>query len=109
MALLFLAFAVFGWGLQAKLELYKPASVQKPFVAKLLTERHLTKIARAVEQRDVAQTHSPVPSLALVFSFLLAYAVLQLATQEDKMGPLHPGKPYLHGIYSLNLPPPSLP
>ena len=107
-ALLFLAVAVFSWGLQAKLELYKPASVQKPLIAKLSTEKHSAKVLRALKQRDATQTYSPVPPLALIFSFLSAVPVLQSAAQEAKICLLHPGKLYLHGVYSLNLPPPSL-
>lgn len=107
-ALLFLMFAVFSWGLQAKLELYKPASVQKPLIAKLSTEKHSSRVLRALEQRDTTPNHSPAPTLALIFSFLLVVPVLQSVAQEAKIGLLHPGKLYLRGIYSLNLPPPSL-
>jgi hypothetical protein len=39
---------------------------------------------------------------------LLVVPVLQSVAQEAKIGLSHPGKLYLHGIYSLNLPPPSL-
>ncbi len=105
-ALLFLAFAVFSWGLQAKLELYKPASVQKPLTAKLSTERHSLKVLRALEQRDTTQAYSPVPVLALIFGFLLAVPVPQSVAQETKIGFSHPGKLYSRGIYTLNLPPP---
>jgi hypothetical protein len=107
-ALLFLALAVFGWGLQAKLELYKPVSVQKTLTAKLLTEKHLAKVLKALEQPDPTQPHSPVPALAFIFSFLLAVPLLQSLAQEAEIGLSHPGKLYLHGVYSLNLPPPSL-
>jgi len=107
-ALLFLMLAVFSWGLQAKLELYKPASVQKPLIAKLSTEKHSSRVLRALEQRDTTPNHSPAPTLALIFSFLLVVPVLQSVAQEAKIGLSHPGKLYLHGIYSLNLPPPSL-
>src|ERR1700729_881985 len=107
-ALLFLAFAVFSWGLQAKLELYKPISVQKPLIAKLSAEKHSAKILRALEQRDTTQAYSPVPVIALIVGLLWAVPVLQSVAQKANIGLSHPGKLYLHGIYSLNLPPPSL-
>ena len=50
-SLLFLASAVFSWGLQAKLSLYKtPQSATTVIVAKLLTERRSAQTMAALEK-----------------------------------------------------------
>jgi len=50
-ALLFLAFAVFGWGLHAKLSLYKaPQSPSTATVAKLSTEKHSAQTLASLEK-----------------------------------------------------------
>jgi hypothetical protein len=74
-ALLFLASAVFTWGLQAKLSLYKPR--QSPSivtVAKLLTERRSAQTRALLEkapERDRAwETLNLIPLLVLAQAIL---------------------------------------
>ncbi len=76
-ALLFLACAVFSWGLQAKLSLYKtPQSPSTVTVAKLLTERRsaqtIDSLKRAVQSDTAAET------LNLILLLVLAQAILIL-------------------------------
>jgi hypothetical protein len=108
LALLFLAFAVFSWGLQAKLELYKAPAAQRLELAKLSTEKHSAKVLSALTQRDMKQSPSPIPTVALIFCFLLVVPVLQSVAQRATIGLSSPGKFYLHGVSSLNRPPPAL-
>ena len=75
-ALLFLACAVFSWGLQAKLSLYKP--MQSPAtvtVAKLLTERRsaqtIDSLKRAVQSDTVWETLKLIPLLVLAQAILI--------------------------------------
>ncbi len=75
-ALLFLACAVFCWGLQAKLSLYKP--MQSPAtvtVAKLLTERRsaqtIDSLKRAVQSDTVWETLKLIPLLVLAQAILI--------------------------------------
>ena len=76
-ALLFLACAVFSWGLQAKLSLYKtPQSPSTVIVAKLLTERRSAQIMALLEKAlkpDPART-----TLSLIPLLVLAKAILFL-------------------------------
>src|ERR1700722_1099132 len=74
-ALLFLAAAVFSWGLQAKLSLYKPKQSQSTVaVAKLLTERRSAQMVALLEKAlkpDTAREKlNPVPLLVLVQAIL---------------------------------------
>jgi hypothetical protein len=67
-ALLFLACAVFSWGLQAKLSLYKtPQSPSTVTVAKLLTERRSAKtmalLEKALRPGTARETLNLIPSL----------------------------------------------
>jgi short subunit fatty acids transporter len=74
-ALLFLASAVFTWGLQAKLSLYKPPqSPSSVTVAKLLTERRSAQTIdslKRIPQSDTAwETLNLIPLLVLVQAIL---------------------------------------
>lgn len=75
-ALLFLASAVFSWGLQAKLSLYKPPqSPSTVTVAKLLTERRSAQTVALLEKAlkpDTARaTSNLIPLLVLAPAILI--------------------------------------
>jgi hypothetical protein len=74
-ALLFLACAVFSWGLQAKLSLYKtPQSPSTVTVAKLLTERRcaqtIDSLKRTVQSDTAWETLNLLPLLVLAQTIL---------------------------------------
>ncbi len=76
-ALLFLASAIFTWGLQAKLSLYKPT--QSPSivtVAKLLTERRSAQTLALLEKAP--KPHTAWETLNLIPLLLLTQAILIL-------------------------------
>ena len=75
-ALLFLACAVFSWGLQAKLSLYKiPQSPSTVIVAKLLTERRsaetMASFERALKPDPAWATSNLIPLLVLALATLI--------------------------------------
>jgi hypothetical protein len=74
-ALLFLASAVFTWGLQAKLSLYKPPhSPSTVTVAKLLTERRSAQTMALLEKAikpDTRETLNLIPLLVLAQAILI--------------------------------------
>jgi hypothetical protein len=107
-ALLSLAFALFSWGLQAKLELYKSPANQKVLVAKLSTEKKSTKLEQALTQRDTSP--KPTHTAAFVLHPLspLTTPISWQLVQQVEIVLLHPGRLDLQGIYSLHRPPPSL-
>jgi hypothetical protein len=75
-ALLFLAFAVFSWGLQAKLSLYKPQqSPSTVIVAKLLTERRsaqtMALLEKALKPVTAWERLNLLPLLVLAQAILL--------------------------------------
>ena len=107
-ALLFFAFAVFSWGLQAKLELYKPPAKQKILIAKLSTEKRSTKVLQALERRDTVPEHTHKLVLALYLNDIWTDPLPWAAAQEAEIALSHPGGSDLRSIYSLQLPPPSL-
>ena len=77
-ALLFLASAVFTWGLHAKLSLYKPPQSPSTFtVAKLLTERRSAQTMAVLE--NALQPDTAWETLNLVPLLVLAQAILILA------------------------------
>jgi hypothetical protein len=74
-ALLFLACAVFSWGLQAKLSLYKtPQSPSTVRVAKLLTERRsaqtMALLEKALKPDTARETLNLIPLLVLAQAIL---------------------------------------
>src|SRR5208283_557062 len=76
-ALLFLACAVFTWGLQAKLSLYKPQqSPSTVTVAKLLTERRSAQTMALLEKALEPDTAWPVSNLIPLLVLALAILVL---------------------------------
>ena len=77
-ALLFLASAVFTWGLHAKLSLYKPPQSPSTFtVAKLLTERRSAQTMAVLE--NALQPDTAWETLNLIPRLVLAQAILILA------------------------------
>ncbi len=75
-ALLFLASAVFSWGLQAKLSLYKPRQSPSTItVAKLLTERRsaqtMARLEKALNPDTAWETLKLFPLLALAQAILI--------------------------------------
>jgi hypothetical protein len=75
-ALLFLASAVFSWGLQAKLSLYKsPQSPSTVTVAKLLTERRsaqtMASLEKALKPDTAWETLNLIPLLVLALAILI--------------------------------------
>jgi hypothetical protein len=75
-ALLFLASAIFTWGLQAKLSLYKPPQAPSTVtVAKLLTERRsaqtIESLKRAVQSETTWETLNLIPLLVLAQAILI--------------------------------------
>jgi len=108
-ALLFFAFAVFSWGLQAKLELYKPPAKQKILIAKLSTEKRSTKVLQALERQDKVPEYShKLLALALDLNGIWTDSIHWAAAQEAEVALSHPGRSDLRSLYSLQLPPPSL-
>jgi hypothetical protein len=76
-ALLFLAAAVFSWGLQAKLSLYKtPQSPSTVTVAKLLTERRSAQTMALLEK--ALKPDTSWKTLNLIPLLVLAQAILFL-------------------------------
>jgi len=76
-ALLFLACAVFSWGLQAKLSLYKiPRPPSTVIVAKLLTERRSAQTMASLERAPTTDTASE--TLNLIPLLVLAQAIFIL-------------------------------
>ncbi len=107
-ALLFLAIAVFSFGLQAKLSLYKshPPSAA---VAKLSTEKRSahTIVARVVREKD--SPSSPAQKIRLHASISLQRALVPCsALHQVELSLYDPGRAHLHGLHSLRRPPPSL-
>jgi hypothetical protein len=83
-ALLFLASAVFSWGLQAKLSLYKtPQSPSTVTVAKLLTEERSAQTMALLERALKPDTASE--TLNLILLLVLAQAILILTFEFDQV------------------------
>lgn len=108
LALVFLAIAVFGWALNARMDLPKPQTARTLDPAKLSTERNSAKVLKALEQQDSESVPSPVVILEFVFSLLLAVPVLESVAHRAEIALSSPSRFYLQGFYSLNRPPPAL-
>jgi hypothetical protein len=84
-ALLFLASAVFSWGLQAKLSLYKPQqSPSTVTVAKLLTERRSAQTMALLEK--ALKPDTAWETLNLIPLLVLAQAILILTFEFYQVG-----------------------
>jgi hypothetical protein len=107
-ALLFLASAVFTWGLQAKLSLYKlPQSPSTVTVAKLLTERRSAQTMALLEKAlkpDAAWERSNlIPLLVLAQAIL----ILTLEFYQVEMNLCRPRMWNFHDPHLTQRPPPA--
>jgi hypothetical protein len=108
-ALLFLACAVFSWGLQAKLSLYKtPQTPSTVTVAKLLTERRSAQTMALLEKapkRDTAwETSNLIPLMVLA----LAILILTFEFYQVEMNLCRSRRWGLHDPHLTQRPPPAL-
>jgi hypothetical protein len=108
LALVFLAIAVFGWALNARMGLPKAPTARTLDPAKLSTERNSPKVLKALEQKSSEKSPSAAVTLAFVFSLLLAVPALESITHRAEIALSSPSRFYLHAFYSLNRPPPAL-
>jgi hypothetical protein len=106
LALLFLAFTVFSFGLQAKLSLYRPISTPNTSAAKISTERYSAQILNALERPDEAP--SPWDEFDLAIRVNSIAPALDSVAQRAEIVLWHPGRFDLHGDYSMHRPPPFL-
>jgi len=107
-ALLFLACAVFTWGLQAKLSLYKPQqSPSTVTVAKLLTERRsaqtMALLEKALKPDTAWETLNLIPLLVLAQAIL----ILRFEFYQDKMTLCRFRRCDFHDPHLTQRPPPS--
>jgi hypothetical protein len=107
-ALLFLASAVFSWGLQAKLSLYKPQqSPSTVTVAKLLTERRsaqtMALLEKALKPDTAWETLNLIPLLVLAQAIL----ILRFEFYQDKMTLCRFRRCDFHDPHLTQRPPPS--
>jgi hypothetical protein len=106
LALLFLAFTVFSFGLQAKLSLYRPISTPNTSAAKISTERYSAQVLNALERPDGVS--SCRYEFDLVFLVNNIAPSLDAVAQRAEIVLWHPGRFDLHGVFSLHRPPPFL-
>jgi hypothetical protein len=107
-ALLFLAFAVFSWGLQAKLSLYKPRqSPSNVTVAKLLPERRSAQTLALLEKAP--KPHTAWETLNLIPLLLLTQAILILTFRfyQVEMSLCGSRRPDLQDLRLTQRPPPA--
>ena len=110
-ALLFLAIAVFSWGLRGKLALYHANSADSSTIS---TTAKLTTEERSARSVIAAHTHIKprfTPDSMCKAAFSVALQVQETLTQnriEDEPGPATPGSYNLHGPDLMRRPPPAL-
>ena len=107
-ALVFLACAVFTWGLQAKLSLYKPPqSPSKVTVAKLLTERRSAQTMALLER--ALNPDTAWETLNLIALLVLAQAILFLSFKfyQVEMNFCRPRRWNFHDPHLTQRPPPT--
>ncbi len=107
-ALLFLASAVFTWGLQAKLSLYKPPqSPSTVIVAKLLTERRsaqtMALLEKALKPDTARETLNLIPLLVLAQAILF----LTFRFYQAEMNLCRSRRWDFHGPHLTQRPPPA--
>jgi hypothetical protein len=107
-ALLFLAFAVFIWGLQAKLSLYKPPqSPSTVTVAKLLTERRsaqtIALLGKALKPDTAWERLNLIPLLVLAQAIL----VLTFKFYQVEMDLCRSRRWEFHDPHLMQRPPPA--
>lgn len=108
-ALLFLAFAVFTWGLQAKLSLYKTAqSPSAASVAKLSTEKHSAQTMASLERvSELTGAWEKVSLLSLTAS-LHAISIPSIRFHQVELSLCRPCRCDLQGPDLMRRPPPAL-
>ena len=107
-ALLFLACAVFTWGLQAKLSLYKPQqSPSTVTVAKLLTERRSAQTMALLEKALEPDTAWPVSNLIPLLVLALAILVLTFEFCRVEMDLCRSRRWDFHDPHLTQRPPPA--
>jgi hypothetical protein len=107
-AILFLAFAVFGLGLHARLEVYNSSSPFNPTSAKVSTERHPAKILNVLKERREVEGVADRLTFGLTWSSIFLEQNCNPITQTVEIGLSSPTRYDLRGDYSLHRPPPSL-
>jgi hypothetical protein len=107
-AILFLAFAVFGLGLHARLELYKSSSSFNPTSAKVSTEKQSAQTLKGLEGRREVQDFTDKLAFGIVLSSIRVEPICNSITQMVEIGLSSPTRFDLSGDFSLHLPPPSL-
>ncbi len=106
-ALLFLACAVFSWGLQAKLSLYKtPQSPSTVTVAKLLTERRSAQTIDSLKRAVQSDTAWETVELVSLVVALQAILILSLTFHQVEMGLRRSCRCDLQGSDLMRRPPP---
>jgi hypothetical protein len=108
-ALLFLACAVFSWGLHAKLSLYKtPQSQSTVIVAKLLTEKHSAQTVALLEK--ALKLSTAWETLNLILPLVLAQAIwfLTFKFYQVEMNFCRPRRWDFHDPHLTQRPPPAV-
>jgi hypothetical protein len=107
-ALLFLACAVFGWGLQAKLSLYKtPQSLSNVTVAKLLTEKRSAQTMALLENALTPGTAPKTLHLIPLSIFVQAIFLFALKFYEVEMNPCRSRRCDFQDPHLTQRPPPA--
>jgi hypothetical protein len=106
-ALLFLAFFVFSFGLQARLSQYWP-SPPNPTASKISTEKHSAQVLKALDKQDESANSTDRLAFALFLMGFQAAPTLQSVTEQAAIRLSDPRRLDLHGVYSSHGPPPTL-
>jgi hypothetical protein len=107
-ALLFLASAVFTWGLQAKLSLYKPPqSPSTVTVAKLLTEKRSAQTMALLEKALKPDAAWEMPNLIPLLVLAQAILILTFKYYQDEMKLCRSRRWNFHDPHLTQRPPPA--
>jgi hypothetical protein len=106
-ALLFLAFFVFSFGLQARLSQYWP-SPPNPTASKISTEKHSTQALKALDKQDESANSTGGLAFALFSMGVQAAPTLQPVSEQAAIRLSDPRRLDLNGVYSSHGPPPTL-
>lgn len=108
-ALLFLAVAIFSWGVQAKVSLYSSDpgnSALTSFMAKLSTERGSSHVVASAEDRDQPRFTVEVLHFVDFAVSMQSNSVPPANSRQSKTGPDIAGRYNLHGPDRMRRPPP---
>jgi hypothetical protein len=107
-ALLFLACAVFSWGLQAKLSLYKtPQSPSTVIVAKLLTERRSAETMALLKKALTLDTATERLNLIPLLVSALAILIFRIEFCQVEMHLCRSRRSDFHDPHLAQRPPPA--